>query len=80
MKGLVLSGGLGLTVTYAHQPAPLGLAQLEHSILLDGAMVRDVRDIHGSMVGRAAEVGRGEPAPRRHRLILGDHTRVEIAP
>jgi nucleotidyltransferase-like protein len=55
-------------------------ASVEYSILLDGASVRGVSGVHGSLIGRCAEVGRAPAAGRRHRLILGDHTRVEIAP
>ncbi|HZN73230.1 MAG TPA: glucose-1-phosphate thymidylyltransferase [Micromonosporaceae bacterium] len=53
---------------------------LEYSILLDGAGVRGISGVYGSLIGRSAEVGRGGVvAGRHHRLILGDHTRVEIA-
>jgi glucose-1-phosphate thymidylyltransferase len=53
-------------------------AGLEHSILLDGAVLRDVTGVYGSLIGRSAEVGRGGSAVRRHRLILGDHSRVQL--
>jgi glucose-1-phosphate thymidylyltransferase len=53
---------------------------IEYSILLDGAGVRGICGVYGSLIGRSAEVGRGGiVAGRQHRLILGDHTRVEIA-
>jgi glucose-1-phosphate thymidylyltransferase len=52
---------------------------VEYSILLEGAGVRGISGVHGSVIGRSAEVGRGGVPGRRHRLILGDHTRVEIA-
>jgi glucose-1-phosphate thymidylyltransferase len=55
-------------------------ATVEYSILLDGAAVRGVAGVHGSLIGRCAEVGVAAATGRRHRLILGDHTRVEIAP
>jgi glucose-1-phosphate thymidylyltransferase len=55
-------------------------AGVEYSILLDGAAVRGVRGVYGSVIGRRARVDRGEEVePRRHRLVLGDHGRVEIA-
>ncbi|TMR04906.1 glucose-1-phosphate thymidylyltransferase [Actinomadura soli] len=53
-------------------------AELEESLLLDGANVHGVRGLSGSVIGRGAEVtapcdGRGT------RLIVGDHSRVEVA-
>jgi glucose-1-phosphate thymidylyltransferase len=51
---------------------------IEYSILLDGAGVRGISGVHGSLIGRSAEVGRTGVPGRRHRLILGDHTRLEI--
>jgi glucose-1-phosphate thymidylyltransferase len=51
--------------------------RLEDSIVLDDATITGVPGLHGSIVGRSAAVvpvGAGS-----HRLIVGDHTRVEIA-
>ncbi len=53
-------------------------AGIENSILLNGACVERVRGIHGSVIGRSAEV-RSLPDAPRHRLVLGDHARMEIA-
>lgn len=52
-------------------------AGVEYSILLDGATVNQVQGIHGSIIGRNAHV-RSVPDTSRHRLVLGDHTQVEI--
>jgi glucose-1-phosphate thymidylyltransferase len=52
-------------------------AGVEYSILLDGATVHQVLGIHGSVIGRNAHV-RSVPDAGRHRLVLGDHTDVEI--
>lgn len=52
-------------------------AGVEYSILLDGATVHQVQGIHGSIIGRNARV-RSVPDTSRHRLVLGDHTQVEI--
>ncbi|MEH1099497.1 glucose-1-phosphate thymidylyltransferase [Micromonospora sp. CPCC 205561] len=53
--------------------------RLEDSVVLDGATIAGLPGLHGSFVGRSAVV-----TPRRgenscHRLIVGDHTRLEIA-
>jgi glucose-1-phosphate thymidylyltransferase len=58
----------------------LSRAGIEYSILLDGAAVRGVSGVYGSVIGRCAEVGRASvAADRRHRLILGDHCAVDVA-
>ncbi|WP_399930785.1 glucose-1-phosphate thymidylyltransferase [Streptomyces kanamyceticus] len=54
-------------------------ARLGHSIALDGATVRHVHGIHGSLIGRAAVVSTADTGPGRHRLLVGDHTTVEVA-
>jgi glucose-1-phosphate thymidylyltransferase len=50
---------------------------IEDSIVLEGCKVIGVRDVAGSLLGRGVEVrrsgGRG-----RHRLIVGDQSRVEV--
>ncbi|MDO0926670.1 glucose-1-phosphate thymidylyltransferase [Streptomyces sp. TG1A-8] len=54
-------------------------ARLDYSIALDGATVRHVHGIHGSLIGRAAVVRCDDTGPGRHRLVVGDHTTVEVA-
>ncbi len=53
-------------------------SEIEYSIVLAGACVRGVRRIEASLIGRAAEVTPAPMAPRAHRLILADHSRVQI--
>ncbi|OLB79492.1 MAG: glucose-1-phosphate thymidylyltransferase [Actinobacteria bacterium 13_2_20CM_2_71_6] len=52
-------------------------AGLEYSIVLDGVAVGQVRGIHGSVIGRGAQV-RSAVDTAQHRLVIGDHTQVEI--
>lgn len=52
--------------------------RLAYSITLDGATVRGVSGLHGSLIGRSATVGPAE-ATGRQRLVVGDHTHVEVA-
>ncbi len=54
-------------------------ADLEFSIVLDGATVRDVDGIQGSLIGRQAVVRRPQDTPARLHLVVGDHTVVEVA-
>ncbi|MEO3977634.1 glucose-1-phosphate thymidylyltransferase [Streptomyces sp. CAU 1734] len=46
------------------------------SIVLDGSTVADLPRLHDSIIGRSATVG---PSGAHHRLLVGDHTRVQIA-
>ncbi|RII07937.1 Glucose-1-phosphate thymidylyltransferase [Streptomyces sp. YIM 130001] len=46
------------------------------SVVLDDATVSSVPLLQDSIIGRAAVVG---PASSHHRLVIGDHTRIEIA-
>ncbi|HEV2373721.1 MAG TPA: glucose-1-phosphate thymidylyltransferase [Streptosporangiaceae bacterium] len=53
-------------------------SEIEYSIVLRGASIRGVRRIEASLIGHDAEV---TPAPRvrsAHRLVLGDHSKVQI--
>ncbi|MGW0965786.1 glucose-1-phosphate thymidylyltransferase [Streptomyces sp. NPDC002516] len=54
-------------------------SRLEGSIALDEASVTGVHGLHNSLIGRAASVGTTGPGAGRHRLVVGDHTRVEVA-
>ena len=52
-------------------------AGVEYSIVLDNVAVASVRGIHGSLIGRGAQV-QSSSENAQHRLVIGDHTRVEI--
>ncbi|NJP33619.1 glucose-1-phosphate thymidylyltransferase [Micromonospora thermarum] len=52
-------------------------ADVADSIVLEGASITAVRGLHGSLIGRSATVRPGPTAGSR--LVVGDHTRVEIA-
>ncbi|WP_445529226.1 glucose-1-phosphate thymidylyltransferase [Streptomyces cyslabdanicus] len=54
-------------------------SRLEHSIVLDGASVTGVQGLHSSVVGRSASVGITSQSADRYRLVVGDHTQVEVA-
>ena len=54
-------------------------SEIEYSIVLRGALINGARRIEASIIGRGVEV---TPAPRLsrvHRLILGDHSKVQIS-
>jgi glucose-1-phosphate thymidylyltransferase len=51
---------------------------IDNSILLNGARVHQVRDIYGSIIGRFAILS-ASPGTGRNRLVVGDHTSLEVA-
>ena len=54
-------------------------SEVEYSILLRGASVHGVRRIEASLIGHDVEVTPSPRAPKAHRLVLGDHSRVQIS-
>ncbi|MFE9840271.1 glucose-1-phosphate thymidylyltransferase [Streptomyces goshikiensis] len=54
-------------------------SRLEGSIAMDEATVTGVRGLRDSLIGRAASVGTTGRGTDHHCLVVGDHTRVEVA-
>ncbi|WP_432840354.1 glucose-1-phosphate thymidylyltransferase [Dactylosporangium sp. CA-092794] len=52
-------------------------AGVDSSIILDRVSVRGVRDISGSFIGRSSYIAAAAEVSR-HRLVIGDDTRVEV--
>jgi glucose-1-phosphate thymidylyltransferase len=79
--------GAGSTVTDSYIGPFTALAEdcavtgseIEYSIVLRGASIRGVRRIEASIIGREVEVTPAPNVPRAHRLVLGDHSRVQIS-
>jgi glucose-1-phosphate thymidylyltransferase len=58
----------------------LSHCEIEHSIVLERARIRDVpRRIESSLIGREVDVRASDMRPRTHRLVLGDASQVELA-
>jgi glucose-1-phosphate thymidylyltransferase len=53
-------------------------SEVEYSIVLRGASIHGVRRIEASLLGRDVEVAPAARTPSAHRLILGDHSKVQI--
>lgn len=53
-------------------------SEIEYSIVLAGAAIDGVGRIEASMIGRQAQVTPAPRTPQAHRLILGDHSKVQI--
>jgi glucose-1-phosphate thymidylyltransferase len=53
-------------------------AEIEHSVVLERCRIEGVRRLQDSLLGRDTEVVRSELRPRASRLMLGDHSRIEL--
>ncbi|WP_217549250.1 glucose-1-phosphate thymidylyltransferase [Streptomyces sp. GbtcB6] len=53
-------------------------SEVEYSVVLRGAAIRGVRRIEASLIGHEVEVTPAPRMPRAHRLVLGDHSKVQI--
>ncbi|GAA2077083.1 glucose-1-phosphate thymidylyltransferase [Actinomadura alba] len=54
-------------------------ANLSDSIVMDGASISRISGLYGSIIGRCAAIGPSDHDSAYHRLVVGDHTRMEIA-
>jgi glucose-1-phosphate thymidylyltransferase len=54
-------------------------AEVEHSILLAGASVRDLAGrMESSLLGRNVKIGRDQHQPRAYRFMVGDNSEIGI--
>jgi glucose-1-phosphate thymidylyltransferase len=53
-------------------------AEIEFSIVLGGSTVQGVPRIEYSLIGRGVEVTRAMHVPNAHRLMVGDHSKVQL--
>ncbi len=53
-------------------------SEVEGSVLLEDASLQGVPRLIDSLLGRSAEVTRSDRAPRANRLLVGDHSTVEL--
>jgi len=54
-------------------------AEVEHSIVLERSVIEGVEGIiESSLIGKECVVRSSSSRPRAHRLMLGDHSRVEL--
>ena len=53
-------------------------AELEHSVVLEGSQIMGVRGIMDSLIGKQVEVTRTGQVPGALRLMLGDHSKVDL--
>ena len=77
--GTRVSGSYVGPFTSVAQDCAITDSEIEYSIVLRGASIRGVRRIEASLIGRDAEVTPAPRVPRAHRLVLGDHSKVQIS-
>ncbi|MGH9225883.1 MAG: glucose-1-phosphate thymidylyltransferase [Acidimicrobiales bacterium] len=53
-------------------------SEVEHSIVLEQSRIVDMARIEDSLIGKQVEVCRSRSRPQAHRLILGDHSHVDL--
>lgn len=53
-------------------------SSLEHSIVLEKCRIDGVDGMRDSLLGKAVSVRQGDVRPEAHRLMLGDHSTVEL--
>ncbi|MER5551933.1 glucose-1-phosphate thymidylyltransferase [Streptomyces sp. NPDC002793] len=82
----VIGAGARVTASYIGPSTSVGAdcvidaSEIEFSIVLAGSTIEGVGRIEASLIGRDARVGRADHLSRTHRLVLGDHSEVQITP
>ena len=54
-------------------------SEIEYSIVLSNASIQGVGRIEASLIGHHAQVTPAPRVPKAHRLVLGDHSKVQIS-
>jgi len=53
-------------------------SEIEHSIILEGSKIKDIRRIEDSLVGQNVEVLKSKEKPSAYRIMVGDSSRIEV--
>src|SRR5688572_13664844 len=53
-------------------------AELDHSVVLEGSTITGIQGIADSLIGRQVELSRSGRRPRALRLMLGDHSTIDL--
>ncbi|ETK34311.1 glucose-1-phosphate thymidylyltransferase [Microbispora sp. ATCC PTA-5024] len=77
--GTVISGSYVGPFTSIGADCVLSGSEIEYSIVLPRASIRGVRRIEASLIGHDVEVTPAPDTPKAHRLVLGDHSKVQIS-
>jgi glucose-1-phosphate thymidylyltransferase len=77
--GTRVSGSYIGPFTSVERDCVIADSEIEYSIVLRGASIKGVRRIEASLIGHEVEVTPAPRVPKAHRLILGDHSKVQIS-
>ncbi len=53
-------------------------SEVEHSIVLSGSRISNIHRLEGSIIGKSAIVAKTERRPLANRLVVGDHSRIDL--
>jgi glucose-1-phosphate thymidylyltransferase len=53
-------------------------SEIEHSIVCENSVIRDIKRIEGSLIGKSVQIVRSTGRPAAHRIMVGDSSRIEI--
>ena len=77
--GTRVSGSYIGPFTSVERDCMIADSEIEYSIVLRGASIKGVRRIEASLIGHEVEVTPAPRVPKAHRLVLGDHSKVQIS-
>jgi glucose-1-phosphate thymidylyltransferase len=78
-QGTRVSGSYIGPFTSVAQECVIVDSEIEYSIVLRGASIQGVKRIEASLIGHDVQVTPAPKVPKAHRLILGDHSKVQIS-
>jgi len=82
---VIIGAGTSVTSSYVGpftsvaEDCDIADSEIEYSIVLRAASIQGVRRIEASLIGHEVEVTPAPRVPKAHRLILGDHSKVQIS-
>lgn len=53
-------------------------SEIENSIVCENTLIRDIKRIEGSLIGKSVQIVRATGRPAAHRFMVGDSSQVEI--
>jgi glucose-1-phosphate thymidylyltransferase len=53
-------------------------SEVEHSIILNDSRISNIHRLEGSIIGKSAVVAKTERRPLANRLVVGDHSRIDL--
>ncbi|MBN6053948.1 glucose-1-phosphate thymidylyltransferase [Nonomuraea sp. RK-328] len=77
--GSLVSGSYVGPFTSISRDCAIVDSEIEYSIVLPRSSITGVSRVEGSLIGHDVQVTPAAGAPRAHRLVLGDHSRVRMS-